>query len=144
MRTLPCVQNNFMQGQSEDSQHSFDQQRMTDLDLALLQDSGWFDVKYGSTGVSAQLCCAHAYVNTFPETVSMAPNCSQLHVNMMYMHIVVSWSSVLTTFFPRVQVCMAIMLAAPLATLMTQGCWQVAKAAVLSVHLTWNQNAPRV
>jgi hypothetical protein len=85
MMTLPEVQNDFMQGQSENSQHNFDQQRMTDVDLALLQDSGWFDVKYGSTGISAHLCWQHAYVSPFPETVTMlALNCKRLHANVLY------------------------------------------------------------
>ena len=34
------------------SLNSFDLGRMTDLALALYQDSGWYDVKYGSAGVS--------------------------------------------------------------------------------------------
>ena len=42
-----------MQANAPRSLHSFDAQRMTDFALALLQDSGWYDVKYGSAGFSA-------------------------------------------------------------------------------------------
>jgi hypothetical protein len=47
-----CVQQEFLQGTQASSSHSFARGRMTDLSLALLQDSGWYDVKYGSGGVS--------------------------------------------------------------------------------------------
>lgn len=47
MLTCVCViaQKEFLQGQVGSSLHSFDLGRMTDLSLALYQDSGWYDVK---------------------------------------------------------------------------------------------------
>jgi hypothetical protein len=35
------------------SWNSYDRARLTDLQLSLLQDSGWYDVKYGSAGFSS-------------------------------------------------------------------------------------------
>jgi hypothetical protein len=46
------------------SLNSFDLGRMTDLTLGLYQDSGWYDVKYGSSGVSThgyKAGCAFGY-----------------------------------------------------------------------------------
>jgi hypothetical protein len=42
-----------MIGTSAGSWNTFDRVRLTDLQLGLLQDSGWYDVKYGSGGFSS-------------------------------------------------------------------------------------------
>ena len=49
---LRPLQKEFQQGLAGSSLHSYDLGRMTDLSLALLHDSGWYDVKYGSSGFS--------------------------------------------------------------------------------------------
>ena len=46
------MQKEFQQGVAASSLQTFDLGRMTDLSLALLQDSGWYDVRYGSAGFS--------------------------------------------------------------------------------------------
>lgn len=42
-----------MQGMLGSSWNTYDRGRMTDVTLGLLQDSGWYDVKYGSGGFSS-------------------------------------------------------------------------------------------
>jgi hypothetical protein len=46
------VQQELLQGKISAELGSFSQGRLTDLSLSLLQDSGWYDIKYGSAGVS--------------------------------------------------------------------------------------------
>ena len=58
------MQNLLMMGGIAVTQRSYDEQRITDLTLAVLQDSGWYDVKYGSQGWSA-----HPSLLVVPATV---------------------------------------------------------------------------
>jgi hypothetical protein len=50
MPTPTHMQQDLLQGQQATSTKTFDNGRLTDLDFSLLQDSGWYDVKYGSAG----------------------------------------------------------------------------------------------
>lgn len=44
------MQQEILQPTSASSLSGYEKLRMTDLTLSLLQDSGWYDVKYGSAG----------------------------------------------------------------------------------------------
>lgn len=49
-----CLQQEVLRGSlSPSDDNTFSLTRVTDFTLAALQDSGWYDVKYGSAGISA-------------------------------------------------------------------------------------------